>query len=523
MNDYRKLQYYSNLGKDTGKKLWDGNSFTFYNKDAVSSKIPVDWDQDPYKYRSWMLRLSGFEWIDVLISKFKFFKDSKAIVDAIEFFKDWDKYYANKENSNSFAWHDHAVSLRTHRLSVIIKAFKDVEHFDSDVNIWLLGLLDKHFDYLISESKFQRNNHGIFQTQALAAIIFLFPERYDVKSTRAIIYTRLEFLWSLQFGEDLVHKENSPMYHKRILKYFEDIASSEEFQETTLPYTQKDLLTANINYDFLFHPSGYIALLGDTNLISLKSKLRWQGVKDFPEAGYLIFSKLDIKKEDSYLIIRSGFPDRTHRHADDFSFEYSEKGQLIFSDSGRFSYNYNDPMRIYLTSTAAHNTVEIDGITLPWWGSFSQKDLYSDAVVKYEFRKDGYACKLQKDFESIGVNFSRYINRKLFGNGTIQFSVIDNVVMTEARALRQWFHFPPGFSIIDSDDNHISLTNGNLYISAEVENFDINHYRGSNKPLVGWISYKEGVVEDRISVSISPKTKDKTSLIETKWIITSEN
>lgn len=522
MNSYKNLQYYTNLKENSGKNLWDSKDFTFYNRDPISSTIPINWELDPYNYRSWMLRLSGFEWMDLLIADFKFSGNTNSIIKAVSFFKDWDEFYLNYKGRNSFEWHDHAVSLRTHRLIVVIKIYQEIENYNLEVYELLLGLLDKHFKFLISEKEFKKNNHGIFQTQALAAIIYLFLGRYNSVSASEIIYSRLEFLWKLQFGKELMHKENSPMYHKRILKYFEDVASSEEFKKTTLPYTQKDLLTADINYNFLFHPSGDMALLGDTNLISTKGRTRWQGAKDFKEAGYLIFSKLDVEEKDSYLIVRSGFPDRTHRHEDDFSFEYSEQGQLIFSDSGRFSYNYDDPMRIYLTSSAAHNTIDIDGTNFPWWGDFSQEDLYNDAVVKYEVRKDGYGCFLSKEFESVGVVFSRELDRARAEDGSIQFSVIDQITTREESSIAQWFHFPPEFSIFDKSEDHITLTNGQLYVSANMADFIIRSYRGSDEPLVGWISYKEGSVEDRVSVSFSSETENKHLRIETKWIISNE-
>lgn len=522
MSDYKKIRYYSELNKNSGKSLWDGEYFTFYNKDPISSVIPVNWEQDPYNYRSWMLRLSGFEWMDAIISEFKFSGDINLIIKAISFFKDWDSYYLKYNDKKSFGWHDHAVSLRTHRLIVIIKAYQSIKNHDAEVNEWLLNLLDRHFEYLSSEKYFKKNNHGIFQVQALAAITYLFPRKYNLAEVSEIIYSRMKFLWNLQFGKELVHKENSPMYHKRILNYFEDILLTEEFSSFMLPYNQKDLLQAELNYSYLFHPNNRIALLGDTNLIILKDKKRWSGVKDFREAGYLIFSKLDLSKEDSYLIIRSGFPDRTHRHADDFSFEYSEKGQLIFSDSGRFSYNYDDPMRIYLTSSAAHNTIDIDGLVLPWWGNFSQKDLYDDAVVRYEFRKNGYGCCLTKDIKSIDVVFSRELNREKNKDESISFSIIDQITMNEERLIDQWFHFAPNFYILEKSENYILLTNGQLYISTTSLDFTINSYRGSNKPLIGWVSYKEGSVEERVSVSFSSINKRKKHSIETKWKISNE-
>ncbi len=70
------------------------------------------------------------------------------------------------------------------------------------------------------------------------------------------------------------------------------------------------------------------------------------------------------------------FHSRTHKHADDLSFVWYERGRRLLIDPGRYGYIgrvdpdsglgrqgfwYSDPKRIYLESTRAHNALEIDG------------------------------------------------------------------------------------------------------------------------------------------------------------------
>lgn len=72
----------------------------------------------------------------------------------------------------------------------------------------------------------------------------------------------------------------------------------------------------------------------------------------------------------------AGFHSRTHKHCDDQSLVWFEKGQEILIDGGRYRYGellpqdselrslgfyYADPMRQYMESCAAHSTLSLDG------------------------------------------------------------------------------------------------------------------------------------------------------------------
>lgn len=73
-----------------------------------------------------------------------------------------------------------------------------------------------------------------------------------------------------------------------------------------------------------------------------------------------------------------------HAHGDTFSFELSLRGQRILVDSGVCDY-LDSPMRRYVRSTRAHNTVEIEGVDQSvFWGAFrvAERALPHDVLWK---------------------------------------------------------------------------------------------------------------------------------------------
>lgn len=95
-------------------------------------------------------------------------------------------------------------------------------------------------------------------------------------------------------------------------------------------------------------------------------------VPDTTQSGAI----LDRLSQASYLAQTAGFHSRAHKHADDASFVWQDKGCAILTDAGRYGYIgktaphselwsdghwYSDPMRVHMECTCAHNALEFDG------------------------------------------------------------------------------------------------------------------------------------------------------------------
>lgn len=63
-------------------------------------------------------------------------------------------------------------------------------------------------------------------------------------------------------------------------------------------------------------------------------------------------------------MVKAGFDNRTHKHADDGSFMLYARGQDMFVDCGMYGY-VKDAYQNYVRSANAHNTVVVDGGSYP--------------------------------------------------------------------------------------------------------------------------------------------------------------
>lgn len=184
------------------------------------------------------------------------------------------------------------------------------------------------------------------------------------------------------------------------------------------------------------------------------------GLKTFPASGYAIVrqsvaSGSPAHGAGSYLAQTAAFHSRTHKHADDLSFIWYDRGQPILIDAGRYGYIgkvetgsklwedghwYSDPMRIFVESTRSHNALEFDG-------------------RNYERRRaKPYGSALLDAGEADGV-FVIQTRCKHFGaipqdrlllfrpsEWLIVFDTFkDN--LEQLHQVKQWFHMPPGTEI----------------------------------------------------------------------------
>ncbi len=179
-----------------------------------------------------------------------------------------------------------------------------------------------------------------------------------------------------QILPDGMHFELSPMYHSRVLYLLLLLMNvvSKEVRDRLRGYAARMLDTLAL----VSHPDGDIALLNDSafgvypalacleehagrfGVSRMKDPNRADSTFVLEDAGYFGART----EQGHYIICDAGKvgPDYIpgHAHGDIFSFELSLFGDRIIVDSGVYDYVEGD-LRRYCRSTAAHNTVEVDG------------------------------------------------------------------------------------------------------------------------------------------------------------------
>jgi uncharacterized heparinase superfamily protein len=197
------------------------------------------------------------------------------------------------------------------------------------------------------------------------------------------------------------HFERAPGYHLRVLCVLEDIQKLHP-----MPFLEHAVATMREFLAVIVPPNGRLPLLKDT---ALPDDLIGTGTRD---SRWLAPSGYAVIRDDrwgDHLIADFGrvCPDYlpAHAHADMFSYELTIAGRPVVADSGVFEYA-EGAWRSWFRSTAAHNTVAVDGRDQSeMWGSFrvgrrasahNVQWLQQDGMTAIVGEHDGYAPSIHR-------------------------------------------------------------------------------------------------------------------------------
>jgi len=179
-----------------------------------------------------------------------------------------------------------------------------------------------------------------------------------------------------QILADGCHEERTPHYHAIVLQ---DLLELRALLGDRTPDWLADAIARMAGFlAHLLPDDGCLPLFGDTSHDGVEPR------RLLAEAGAATPPAPDVAERASglvvlrsgpvHLVMRAGAhgPDHQlgHAHADLLSFELSLGAQRVVTDTGTGTYDAG-PVRDRLRSTAAHNTVQLDGAELlEAWGSF---------------------------------------------------------------------------------------------------------------------------------------------------------
>ena len=431
----------------------------------------IPWQPKTSQERSWDYHIHCWNMLDSLLTAHSQTNNEKYLHVALNVAIDWLlKQHQFEMNISSFVWYDMAIGLRAYRLAYIIDASKHADIIDTHTYLLLWQCLEQHQLYLANDANIAfHNNHGLYQAAGQLAMGRRFARKSPLMAQAYQQGTqRLHRILQQQFTTEAIHKEHSPDYHRMVYATLNGMICAELITDPDILIFIKNIEEA---LSWFVLPNQYICNFGDSDYKHLDPHFPWQtpimqyvvsestkgtapsvDFQVFPKSGYFI-----VKKQMSYLAQAAAFHSRTHKHADDLSFIWCDRGSDILVDAGRYGYIgktekgsdlwlqgywYSDPNRIFCEGTRAHNTLEFNNINSPRrgvkpYGSAIKRWLHIDHSI--------FAVETEvKQFSSI-----RHARVLIFkpSQWLIVFDWFhDN--KKQPHHVKQWFHAAPGLQVV---------------------------------------------------------------------------
>jgi Heparinase II/III-like protein/Heparinase II/III N-terminus len=501
----------------------------------ISLANPIPWQLHSPQERSWNFYIHCWDMLDSLLKAHSETQEIYFLQPAIRIAEDWaDKHSdLSQTDLSPLAWYDMAVGLRAYRLAYILDAGRVTGLVKQPLQKKLWASLEQHQAYLADDKNILfHNNHGYYQVAGQLAMGRRFAGESPLMA-EALEQgkARLKIMLAQQFSADGIHREHSPDYHRMVYDTLKGMIFSGLVGDgETVAFA--DTIERALAWFVL--PSRRIANFGDSDYRPMgaspaEAERRWRtpemraavsGGKTgqfptdhmaiFPEGGYVTVRvpSADTGKgfsKSSYLAQIAAFHSRTHKHADDLSFLWSDRGSDLLVDAGRYGYFgkaeqgsdlwkdghwYSDPNRVYCESTRAHNCLEFDGKNYPRM----KVKPYGSALRRWAHATSGIVaveteCKY---FRSI-----RHVRTLLFMPG--QWLVVfdwfhDN--KAQLHDVKQWFHLAPQLQLLLQGGGYVVAVPGSQEplraISLLEGPFATRPYLCEKTPVMqGWWSGKE--------------------------------
>lgn len=353
----------------------------------------IDWRKDwefADKSALWNYNLHYFEYLLPLVKAWKDTGDKKYLDKTEDIINGW--IDANPVGKSP-AWASYTIALR---IVAWLSYYGYVEkELGEEFNVKFLLSLHTQYDFLSKHlEKDILGNHYFEDLKSLLLASLFFKDE--------AVYERVLKDFKAECKEEILpdgmHFELSPMYHKIIFEGMlrAAIALREAGKQNTEleAYLQSML---DVSYSFeggldrvpLFNDGGNNVAKSLDALVKAADKhfgLTPNLKAQMPDSGFYIYEK-DIDGQKWKLVVDAGQPGPKyipgHAHCDAMSFELFRDGKPVVVNCGTYAYQCKE--RDFFRSTAAHNTVMVDGVEQSQcWGAFRLAKRSSVRVISVD-------------------------------------------------------------------------------------------------------------------------------------------
>jgi uncharacterized heparinase superfamily protein len=415
---------------------------------------PADWQQCDAP-QLWRFHLHYWDWAWGLAGE-----QDRAAARAV-FARLWRSWQAAAKFGGGDAWLPYPAALRAWSwcgLHADLVAGSDLEPVFARELAVHAGFLRRHLESDVG------GNHLIKDLKALAGLAVFFADSRLLRQALRRLIRQL----AVQVLPDGGHYERAPAYHCQVLADLIDVA---ELVRAT-GATPAPEITASIRrmrrwLGAVISPAGTVPLLNDGYPVpaGLLAALRPEPPAAVP---LLILPDTGLVRAAVggwHLLADVGVPcpDQlpAHAHADTFGCEVHVDGMALLVDTGTSTYAQG-PVRRYERSTAAHNTVEVDGTdSTEVWGAFRAGS---------RARVQGFTASAATDivtFEAVHDGFRRLpgrpAHRRSWSLMPSGLQVDDLVTGTGRHAVTVRWHLAPGSVVRLEAGGAVAATRGGTF------------------------------------------------------------
>ena len=358
---------------EVARKMIATRAFTFLNR-TVQSNGSIPWN-DRRHAKLWLYHLNYFDYLN---AAFALPEDAPMLKAACEIALDWCRH--NTEGTE-VGWEPYALSVRIVNWLKFLTAHACALELMGEGESVRTLLASLGVQAATLEQRLEKDLLGNHLLKNLKALLFAGAMLESPRSARwwSIGETLLRGQLNEQILADGGHFERSPMYHSQVLADLTEIrllcAATGKQLACSEVLAQKIRAMARFLRDML-HPDGEIPLFNDSVIDGAGSPARSLALAESPDVEVKTSkSPMTVFADTGYGVIQSRESRSTlifdcgplgpdyqpgHGHCDVLSYELSLAGQRVVVDTGASTYEAG-PERAYERSTAAHNTLRIDG------------------------------------------------------------------------------------------------------------------------------------------------------------------
>lgn len=329
------------------------------NEAAEIGREYPDWHLGPTTSgRLWTVTLHYGAWAHALADEAGGNEEAAELL--VHYLDDWLRRCGPETpGARHLAWNAYAVATRLTWWTLVHRTAAEALRRRPGLEERFLASLARQAEFLARHLEWDlRGNHLVRDAVGLACVgrFFAGPRAdtwLETATALAVSQAREQVL------ADGGHFELSPAYHAVVLADFSLMARlvRDEPARETLCRTC-DAMGEHLVW--MRHGDGGVALLNDGGLGTVAAaEPPPRGMRHFADSGRVVFHG---DPWSVFFDVGAVGPDVQpgHGHADTLAIEASYRGRRLFVDAGSFGYD-PDERRRYDRSTAAHNTVTVDG------------------------------------------------------------------------------------------------------------------------------------------------------------------